>query len=450
LGKSENNKIIFNKKQKITLVALMILISASLSVMPVEGGGPSGPTLTITKLTTSGDGSFDFSVTGPTSFNPTIITSSGSGGTNALSVIAGTYSITETIPVDWNLITASCNDGSSSFSIDTVSGIVIGASDNIVCTFQNTFVGPVEPGQVTGLIATAMGTSTIDLAWTPPVADGGSPITGYKIERESPVAAGFSILVGNTGTTATTFQDTGLTPDTEYNYRVSAINAIGTGPVSNEAFTITDPVVDWLFEFGSFGTGDGLFNNPSTIAVDSSDRIFVGDNTGRIQVFDSSGNFLFKFGTFVNIQSVTVDSSDRIIVSDISLNEIQVFDSSGNFLFKFGSFGTGDGQFSSPFGVAVDNQDRIYVGEDGNSRVQVFDSSGNFLFKFGTPCNIGAPGPECIDPDGAGPLELGDGQFDDINDLIVDGFDRLLVLETRRVQVFDTSGNFLFKFGNFA
>ena len=90
------------------------------------------------------------------------------------------------------------------------------------------------PDQVTGLSATATSKTTIDLKWNTP-ADGGSPITGYKIERMSVFSGGVFI----TSSTATTFVDTGLTPETQYTYRVSAINAIGTGLASNVASATT-------------------------------------------------------------------------------------------------------------------------------------------------------------------------------------------------------------------
>lgn len=106
------------------------------------------------------------------------------------------------------------------------------------------------PGAPTALTATAGATGIIDLAWTAPASDGGSSITGYQIDRESPTGNGFSILVADTGNTNVTYQDTGLSDSTQYNYRISAINAIGVGAASNEDSATT--------------IGVGLFD-PSTI-----------------------------------------------------------------------------------------------------------------------------------------------------------------------------------------
>ena len=95
------------------------------------------------------------------------------------------------------------------------------------------------PGVPTGLTATTASSSQINLSWTAPADNGGSAITGYKIERESPVGGGWSTLVSNTGSTSTSYSDTGLFGNTQYNYRVSAINAMGTGSASSAANATT-------------------------------------------------------------------------------------------------------------------------------------------------------------------------------------------------------------------
>ena len=89
------------------------------------------------------------------------------------------------------------------------------------------------PGAPTGLSATANGQTRIDLSWTAPASDGGSPITGYKIEVSSDAGSIWTDLEANTGSTGTTYSHTGLSAGTTRHYRVSAINLAGTSGVSN-------------------------------------------------------------------------------------------------------------------------------------------------------------------------------------------------------------------------
>src|SRR5207245_1287370 len=96
----------------------------------------------------------------------------------------------------------------------------------------------VAPSPPMGLAATAVSSSQISLSWTAP-NNGGSAITGYKIERSTDDGTTWSTLVANTGSTATTYSDTGLTHTTTYTYRVSAINSVGTGSPSSTTSATT-------------------------------------------------------------------------------------------------------------------------------------------------------------------------------------------------------------------
>jgi len=263
------------------------------------------------------------------------------------------------------------------------------------------------------------------------------------------------------------------------------------------ANTVSLPQPKFLFEFGSlcaiatnFGCvdpdgpgplelGDGQFRGIADVIVNSQGKIIVADQSNqRVQVFDSAGNFLLKFGSRCSLPDdpigtcidpdgpgplelgdgqfgvtagVTVDSSDKIYVVDSGgNNRVQVFDANGNFLRKFGSVGPNDGQFFNAWDVAVKSDGNIIVTDNTKRNVHVFDSLGNFLSKFGSFCNI-STGDGCIDPDGPGPLELGDGQFAGPGKVTVDSSDNIYVidLQNHRVQVFDSAGNFLFKFGTF-
>ena len=89
------------------------------------------------------------------------------------------------------------------------------------------------PGSPRALSATAVGSSGIELSWSAPSSFGSSAIIGYRIEWSSSRTGVWSDLVVNTGNTRTTYEDTGLDPNTTRYYRVSAINSYATGAPSN-------------------------------------------------------------------------------------------------------------------------------------------------------------------------------------------------------------------------
>ena len=54
------------------------------------------------------------------------------------------------------------------------------------------------------------------------------------------------------------------------------------------------------------------------------------------------------------------------------------------YLGEFGKgFGEADDQFKLPVGMAFDSQDRLYITDEEMQRVTVFDDSGGFLSKWG-------------------------------------------------------------------
>ena len=58
-------------------------------------------------------------------------------------------------------------------------------------------------------------------------------------------------------------------------------------------------------------------------------------------------------------------------------------DEADTLLIKWGSEGSGDGEFGNPCGIAVGGEGQVYVADYTKNRIQVFDSEGQFLWKWG-------------------------------------------------------------------
>ena len=121
-----------------------------------------------------------------------------------------------------------------SYSVRAVNGQGLeSAASNQASATTLDGTGPTTP---TNLAATATGTTTIGLTWTAST-DPESGIAGYRIFRGAS-------QVGQT--TQTSFTDTGLSPATEYEYRVRAVNGEGlesglSSPAKATTFDATPP-----------------------------------------------------------------------------------------------------------------------------------------------------------------------------------------------------------------
>ena len=112
-------------------------------------------------------------------------------------------------------------------------------SVTLTAYFSTSKTGTTAPQPPTGLTATTISSSQINLSWSAPADNGGSAITGYKIERSTNAGSTWSTIVANTASTSTAFSDMGLAANTSYTYRVSAINSVGTSSPSNTASATT-------------------------------------------------------------------------------------------------------------------------------------------------------------------------------------------------------------------
>ena len=106
--------------------------------------------------------------------------------------------------------------------------------------------GATVPSIPTAVLVTAPSTSQATVAWSPPVSDGGSPITGYRVSRDGTATSGTVNYTTVVAATARSFTMNLLYPARTYNLSVAAINGVGTGPTFTGAVTIpeADPPVN--------------------------------------------------------------------------------------------------------------------------------------------------------------------------------------------------------------
>lgn len=181
--------------------------------------------------------------------------------------------------------------------------------------------------------------------------------------------------------------------------------------------------ITYISSFGSEGTGPGEFNNPSGIGVGPDGTVYVVDpNDQRAQYFTPTGTYV---GVFANSgagavglpNSVVVDDLGTVFISDSSDDHVLTYNSTGAFLGEFGSFGSGNGQFESPYGVSFGPNGNLYVADNGNNRVEQFTSTGAFLSTFGSsgsaPGELNHPYGVAVGPSGT--VYVADGLNNRIN-----------------------------------
>lgn len=131
----------------------------------------------------------------------------------------------------------------------------------------------------------------------------------------------------------------------------------------------------------------GLFMSPRGVAVDSAGNIYVSDtDKNRVFAFTRDRRPLFSIGEGILDWpgGIAVDNErKRLYVVNIHVHNVAVFDLSGTHLFTFSRKGDRDGYLNFPTDLDLDSKGNVVVADSMNARVQVFDSEGRFLMKFG-------------------------------------------------------------------
>ncbi len=135
-------------------------------------------------------------------------------------------------------------------------------------------------------------------------------------------------------------------------------------------------------------------------------------------------------GQFNSPYGIAVDNSGNVYVADSGNHCIQKFNSDGDFITKWGENGPGNGQFDFPCGITIDNNGNVYVADTGNDRIQKFTLTGGYITNWG----------------GWG---VGDGQFESPRGIAEkNGNIYVTDRDNNRIQKFTSDGVFLLKWGS--
>lgn len=253
----------------------------------VTDGGLDG---TSASLNISGVGAGDWSV-GFTSVMNTVVSISEGAGQNLRKENSGMHQSDD-------------NDSTLSW---TFSGEMDYAS--VGGRLEEYFTGS-APSAPSGLGATQVSSSEIDLVWT----DNSDDETGFKIERKE--SGGSYSQIDTVGSNVTSYSDSGLDSGTTYYYKIRAHNAYGNSAYSNEDSATTYSDI-------SDSTSDTVSVSESTsdsgeFSDSTSDTVTITDSASGAKMSPLELNFNYLFGDFSG--KIYKESDDIYLDNDTDID----------------------------------------------------------------------------------------------------------------------------------
>ena len=148
---------------------------------------------------------------------------------------------------------------------------------------------------------------------------------------------------------------------------------------SNGRVQVFDSSLNFVRSFGTHGDGPGQLKKPEDIGFDAQGNIYVLDgDKHQVVVFKEDGQYLRHFGQKgqgkggLSGPTGLCVSGDYVYVTERWNYRVSVFCTSGEFAHYFGKTGSGRGELSVPYGIAIDQDGFVFVCDTGNNRIQVF------------------------------------------------------------------------------
>ena len=165
----------------------------------------------------------------------------------------------------------------------------------------------------------------------------------------------------------------GSTPFEPYGITISPDGHIYVCDHANHCVCVFDVNGEFLFSFGSHGSGDECFDWPRDLCFASDSFLYITDvYNSRICVYDEDGEFIRQFTT--TYQPTCIDATDcgHVISSSSLSDKVMIYTTGGDLVHVFGERGRGLGKFDRPTGVSVDSDGLIYIADYDNNCIQVF------------------------------------------------------------------------------
>jgi hypothetical protein len=149
--------------------------------------------------------------------------------------------VVRTVPVTGGtatstVVTGLTNGTAYTFVVAAVNSVGTGAPSAASNTVTPAGAGAATAPAVPTIGTAAAGNAQATARWTAG-ANGGSAITSFRVQVRTGTTVVRTVTV--TGAAATSTVVTGLTNGTAYNFRVQAVNAVGTGALSAASNTVT-------------------------------------------------------------------------------------------------------------------------------------------------------------------------------------------------------------------
>ncbi len=198
------------------------------------------------------------------------------------------------------------------------------------------------------------------------------------------------------------------------------------GCIGNNAAALS-PAAVW----GRKGLSDGRLMKPRAVQCSPKDELYIVDMTGRIQIFDTAGEYLRGWRTPEIKQGkptgLAFSNDGNLIVADTHYFRVLFYSPDGELdetRTIGGTHGDKPGEFHFVTDVAEDSRGHFFVGQYGQiDHIQEFAPDGTYIQTFGNQ--------------GSKP-----GEFSRPQSLVIDGEGLLWIADAcnHRIQIYDVSG----------